>query len=84
MTKAILAAVALGAALGGCASPGEPEFGSSVRHMVIGQTYDPSAPHDTVGSVDGHKATRAVESYRADRKPAKSQGPSAILIPAAQ
>lgn len=84
MSKAIITVVALGVALGGCATQAEEEFGSSVRHMVTGQTYDPSAPRDTVGPVDGQKATKAVEAYRAEKKAAKSQGPSAILVPAAQ
>lgn len=83
MSKAIIAVVALGVALGGCATPAEPEFGSSVRHMVTGQTYDPGAPRDTVGAMDGQKAARALEAYRAEKK-SKSQGTSAILVPAAQ
>jgi len=82
MSKAIPAVIALGLALGGCATPSEPEFGSSVRHMVTGQTYDPSAPRDTVGAVDGQKAAKAVDDYRADKKPGASQSTSAILVPA--
>jgi len=82
--KNLITVVALGVALAGCATRDEPEFGSSVRHMVVGQTYDPTAPRDTVGPVDGQKATRAVDAYRAEKKSAKSQGPSAILVPAAQ
>jgi hypothetical protein len=74
------AAVALAVVLCGCATRGEPEFGSSVRHMVQGQKFDPSAPTDEVGGVDGHKAAKAIEGYRADKKAA---GKSAPVIPVA-
>jgi len=85
MSKAIIAVVAVAAALAGCATRDEPEFGSSVRHMVVGQTYDPGAPRDGVGAVDGQKATKAIEAYRADKKASKAKaGTSAILVPATQ
>ena len=78
-----LVVAALGLALGGCATKGEPEFGSSARHMIEGQKYDPGAPRDAVGAVDGQKAAKAIEGYRAEKKSGKSQS-SAILVPATQ
>lgn len=55
----------------GCATPGEPEFGSSVRHMVSGQTFDPDAGKRAPGHVsglDGMKAGAAVKAYREEKK----------------
>lgn len=75
------AAVVVLLGVAGCASSGEREFGSSVRHMVTGQTYDPSAPHDTASGLDGQKAVQAVEGYYGAKKAApKAQG-SAVIVP---
>jgi hypothetical protein len=81
----IAAAVVL-ASLAGCATESEPEYGSSVRHMITGQVYDPSAPKDTVGAMDGEKAGRAVDAYHAEKKSAQKGNatPSAILMPTSQ
>lgn len=77
------AALALG--LAGCASTGEPEFGSSVRHMAEGQKYDPSAPHKELGTLDGQTAAHAVEAYHADKKAAAAKSATpAIFVPATQ
>lgn len=69
------AAATLGLVLSSCATEREPEFGSSVRHMIAGQKFDPAAPRDEVGTVDGQKAAKAVEGYRADKKPAGKTTP---------
>lgn len=76
------AAIALGVV--GCASTGEPEFGSSVRHMAEGQKYDPSAPHEELGTLDGQTAAHAIEAYHADKKAAAKPATPAILLPATQ
>lgn len=83
--KVACGATVLALVLAGCASTGEREFGSSVRHMVEGQTYDPAAPRPGVAGVDGHKAAQAVEAYRAGKKPAAKQSaiPS-VLVPTSQ
>lgn len=74
-------ALALLIALTGCATRGEQEFGSSVRHMIIGQTYNPAAPaSDQAAAVDGEKAGLAVKAYRAEKKAGDSAGPSSALI----
>ena len=81
--KAVCSAAALTLLLAGCATDREPEFGSSVRHMVTGQTYDPATPRAEIGTVDGQKAAQAVDAYRAEKKASgkgKSSSPS-ILIP---
>jgi hypothetical protein len=78
------AVLALG--LAGCASNSEPEFGSSVRHMVKGQIHDPSAPvYGTVG-LDGQKATQALDTYHgtAKKPAAKSSAATAVMVPTSQ
>jgi hypothetical protein len=76
-------AATLAVTLAGCAGNRE-EFGSSVRHMVEGQTYDPAAPRPELGAVDGRKAAQAVDAYL-DPKPAakaaKTSGGPAIFAP---
>jgi len=77
-------AVALSLAIGltGCTTTGEQEFGSSVRHMIIGQTYDPAAPaSDLAAPVDGEKAGLAVKAYRAEKKGGDSGASSALIVP---
>lgn len=77
-------AAALALVLAGCGS--NREFGSSVRHMVEGQTYDPAAPRPELGAVDGRKAASAVEAYH-QGKPAKAGKAAAapsILMPTTQ
>lgn len=76
-------AVALTVLLAGCASNGEREFGSSVRHMVEGQTYDPAAPKQETGALDAHKAAQAIDAYRAEKKPA-AKSTTSILVPTTQ
>jgi hypothetical protein len=80
------AAVAIALTLSGCATRAEPEFGSSVRHMVQGQKYDPSAPRDEVAGFDGQKAVKAVEGYRADKKPGGKTTPviPTVAMPTSQ
>lgn len=78
----VLAAFALG--LAACASTGEQEFGSSVRHMAEGQKYDPSAPHESKGVFDGEKAAKAVDGYRSDKKAAAKPATPAIFVPTTQ
>ena len=73
------AVLALGVA--GCASTSEKEFGSSVRHMVEGQTYDPAAPNDTLGGLDGQKAAQAIEGYHGVKKAAPKSPTSAVIVP---
>ena len=78
-------AALLGLGVAGCASDREREFGSSVRHMVEGQTYDPSAPHDTMGGLDGQKAAQAMEGYHGAKKAATPRTPtSAVIVPTSQ
>lgn len=86
MSKTIRFATAalIVASLAGCASSGEKEFGSSVRHMVEGQTYDPSAPRDTVGTLDGRKAAQAIDAYHAEKKAAKGSAAPALTLPVSQ
>ena len=75
------AALVLLMGLPGCATRGEQEFGSSVRHMIIGQTYNPAAPaSDQAAAVDGEKAGLAVKAYRAEKKGGDSATPSSALI----
>ena len=83
LVRTVCGITALTLGMAGCATRGEPEFGSSVRHMVEGQTYDPAAPRDTVGELDGQKAARAVEGYHAGTK-AAAKPPSAVLMPTTQ
>lgn len=53
--------------LSGCAtneqSATQKEFGSSVRHMISSQTYEPG---DEVPSLDGDKSRRVNHAYRED------------------
>lgn len=81
--KAACGAAALTLLLAGCATDREPEFGSSVRHMVAGQTYDPAAPRAEMGAVDGQKAAQAVDAYHAEKKGSTKgkSSSSSILIP---
>jgi hypothetical protein len=80
--SALFAVLALG--LAGCATDSEPEFGSSVRHMIIGQGYDPGAPRDEVGAADGAKTVKAIEAYQAGKKPATKNPAAALIMPTAQ
>lgn len=78
-------AVVLSLCLAGCATKGEPEFGSSVRHMIEGQIYDPAAPSSAMGALDGQKAAQAVRGYHAEKKAAgKAPTSSAVIIPTSQ
>ena len=78
-------AVVLIVGLTGCATKGEPEFGSSVRHMIEGQIYDPAAPNSAMGALDGQKAAQAVKGYHAEKKDAgKAPTSSAVIIPTSQ
>jgi hypothetical protein len=78
-------AVVLIVGLAGCATKGEPEFGSSVRHMIEGQIYDPAAPSSAMGALDGQKAAQAVKGYHAEKKAAgKAPTSSAVIIPTSQ
>lgn len=78
-TSVKLAGVLIALALGGCASDG-PEFGDAVRNMAQGQQYDPSAPHEGNEGVDGQKAGRAIEAYRAPKQQPGSKATPAILM----
>jgi len=52
--------------LTGCAteqSVTQKEFGSSVRHMISSQTYEPG---DEVPSLDGDKSRNVIHTYRED------------------
>ena len=54
------------AVLPGCAtepSATQKEFGSSVRHMISAQTYEPG---DEVTGLDGEKSLGILKSYRED------------------
>jgi hypothetical protein len=79
---ALCTLLALGAA--GCATDSEPEFGSSVRHMIIGQSYDPAAPRDELGAADGAKTAKAIEAYHAGKKQATKSPPASLIMPTAQ
>jgi hypothetical protein len=63
----------------GCATVPEEEFGSSVRHMIQVQTYNPdamgAAPTDAGQGLDGEKAGSAVKAYR-EQKPANARSTS--------
>lgn len=67
--------------LAGCASDGEREFGSSVRHMITGQKDDPSAPSPERSATDGAKAANAVDAYRTPKKDPGAKVTPAILMP---
>lgn len=87
MKKPAFAAVIVAAVLAslpGCATRGEPEFGSSVRHMVTGQTFNPAAPTDTIGGVDGQKAAQAVTTYRAGKDKGAAAPSPMVLMPTQQ
>jgi len=79
-------AAVLSLCLAGCATnKGEQEFGSSVRHMIEGQIYDPAAPSSAMGALDGQKAAQAVKGYHAEKKAAgKAPTSSAVIIPTSQ
>lgn len=72
------------ASLASCATEREPEFGSSVRHMVSGQTYNPAAPVAATSGVDGQKAAQAVETYRAGKDQDDTAGRPMVLLPTQQ
>jgi type IV pilus biogenesis protein CpaD/CtpE len=59
--------VILAVALTGCASNDQSatkkEFGSSVRHMISSQMYEPG---DEVSSLDGDKSRKVIQTYRED------------------
>jgi hypothetical protein len=80
----IVAAMLVFTGLGACATKGEPEFGSSVRHMVIGQSYNPAAPvSSAVAATDGEKAGLSVKAYRSEKKTSQPNA-SALVLPIAQ
>ncbi|RLA51552.1 MAG: hypothetical protein DRR42_10030 [Gammaproteobacteria bacterium] len=60
-------AILLGMFLSGCVnnddSATKKEFGSSVRHMISSQTYEPG---DEALSLDGDKARGGIHVYRGD------------------
>lgn len=64
------------AVLPGCAtepSATQKEFGSSVRHMISTQTYEPG---DEVTGLDGEKSRGVLQSYREDiAKPGQVEKP---------
>ena len=80
----IMLSAALALLVTGCATTGEPEFGSSVRHMIVGQTFDPDAGKRAPGQVsglDGAKAGAAVKAYKADKaEGAGQQQPMEIFV----
>lgn len=76
-----LVAVASVAVLAGCASTREPEFGSSVRHMVQGQEFDPAPASEVMGAVDGEKASMAVKAYRTETKSGEGMATPALILP---
>lgn len=81
MNARMLCAAAALTIASGCASG--PPFGDAVRNMADAQRADPSAPHVDAGGLDGQKAARALESYRAPNKASgKAPAPAAVLIPA--
>jgi type IV pilus biogenesis protein CpaD/CtpE len=56
----------LAAVLSGCAtepSATQKEFGSSVKHMISAQTYEPG---DETTGLDGEKSRRVMDTYRED------------------
>jgi hypothetical protein len=72
------------AGLGACATKGEPEFGSSVRHMITGQSYNPAAPvNSAANAADGEKAGLAVKAYRSEKKTSQPNA-SALVLPIGQ
>lgn len=66
---AILTATVFFAACASEPTATEQEFGSSVRQMIIAQTYDPSTlsnpPEGAIERTDGRMLENALESYRA-------------------
>ena len=64
------------AVLPGCAtepSATQKEFGSSVRHMISAQTYEPG---DEVTGLDGEKSRGILQMYREDiAKPGEVERP---------
>jgi hypothetical protein len=81
----VAAAVLLCSGLTSCATEREPEFGSSVRHMMTGQKYDPAAPAPTTSGVDGQKAAQAVTTYRSGKeKDGGAAGTPMVLLPTQQ
>jgi hypothetical protein len=69
------AAALVAGGLAGCATEAEREFGSSVRHMITGQKFDPAAPTDTMGAVSAQKAADAVGAYHDGKKVAPAPTP---------
>lgn len=62
-----LLVIALGTALGGCASdPGfEQPLGGSVRQMISVQTWEPEKPAEPEPMIyDGSQSQRSLETYR--------------------
>ena len=59
--------IVLSIILSGCAtnqpSATQTEFGSSVRHMISSQTYEPG---DEISSLDGDKSRKVIHTYRED------------------
>ena len=81
----VAAVILLVGGLGACATEGEPEYGSSVRHMISGQTYNPAAPAtNAVSTTDGERAGTAVKVYRTDRRANEQTPASALVIPIQQ
>ena len=70
-----LSSIMLAIALSACAtnddSATQKEFGSSVRHMISAQTYEPG---DDVPSLDGDKSRNVIRAYREDiNKPQEAE-----------
>jgi len=77
----ISVALAVGV-LAACASNGEPEFGSSVRHMITGSAANPAAPVSTAQApMDGERAGVAVKDYRTPKTGTAPSAASALVIP---
>lgn len=85
MTKirsiAAASAAVLFTGLAGCAVEREPEFGSSVRHMVTGQTHNPAAPVAATAGTDGQKAAQAIDTYRAGKDKSDAAASPMVLLP---
>lgn len=79
-TLAVAAAALMVACASDPATEPEPEFGSSVRHMVRSQTFNPQAGKATQSpaGMDGPKSEAALKAYRADNsgKPGAARDPA--------